>query len=249
MESQNNRSYSSLAKLSTSTYKPRYMAETVSCRMKQMDDEYKIRAAKKQRHPKKQRLLRTPLLTQSFTMNNHSMVDNSRQRTPHYWQSPSQPSRSLPPDYESRPGSRNQYLGLEEVAPVPEQRQEIRAYAPNSGANQVPAWRLSANRYKPKKPNNKGSMFSFNVNKQISKKFGLKHDPLLKVTEQPLYHVSEDRGSPAYHYNYSKQSVQPILQNKRIIDVDRPVEMRSETSPSVKDVLKKLNEKVNKLYS
>jgi len=226
------------------------MAETVSCRMKQIDDEYKIRAAKKQRHPKKQKLLRTPLLTQSYTMNNNLMADNNpRQRTPHYWESPSQPSTLLPPDYESLPGSRNQYLRLGEVVSVPEQRQEIRAYAPNSAANQLPAWRWSANRYKPKKPNNKGSMFSFNVNKQISEKFGLRHDSLLKVKEQPMYQVTEDRVSPAYPNKYSKQSVQPILTNNRTVVVERPVEERRETSPSVKDVLKKLNEKVNKLYS
>jgi len=250
MESQNNRSYTSLAKLSTSAYKPRYMAETVSCRMKQIDDEYKSRAAKKQRYPKKQKLLRTPLLTQSYTMNNNLMAENNpRQRTPHYWQSPSQPSTLLPPDYELLPRSRNQYLRLGEVASVPEQLQESRAYAPNSAANQLPRRRLSANRYKPKKPNNKGSMFSFNVNKQISEKFGLRHDSLLKVTEQPMYRGTEDRGSPAYHNKYSKQSVQPILPNNRTVVVERPVEVRSETSPSVKDVLKKLNEKVNKLYS
>jgi len=250
MESQGNRSYSSLAKLSTSTYKPRYMAETVSCRMKQMDDGYKIKASKKFRHPKKQRSLRTALLTQSNTMSNSSTIDNNpRQRTPHYWQSPSQPSTYLPPDYKSLPGSRNQYFRFREVASVPEEPREIRAYAPKSVANQLPAWRLSANRYKPQKPNNKGSMFSFNVNKQVSEKFGLKQDSLLKVPQQPLYQVSEDRGSLSHTYKYSKQSVRPILQNTRTVEVERPVEMRSETSPSVKDVLKRLNEKVNKLYS
>jgi len=92
-------------------------------------------------------------------------------------------------------------------------------------------------------------MFSFNVNKQISEKFGLRHDSLLKVKEQPMYQVTEDRVSPAYPNKYSKQSVQPILTNNRTVVVERPVEERRETSPSVKDVLKKLNEKVNKLYS
>jgi len=250
MKSQGNRSYTSLAKLSTSTYRPRYMAETVSCRMKQMDDGYKIKPSKKLRHPKKQRLLGTPLLTQSNTMNTSSMIENNpRQRTPHYWQSWSQPSTFLPPDYKSLPGSRNRYFRIWEVVSVPEQDQEMRAWAPKSASNQLPAWRLSANRYKPQKPNNKGSMFSFDVNKQFSEKFGLIHDSLLKVPELPMYQVPEDPGFLLQTYKYSKQSVQTIPRNTRTAEVERPVEVPRETSPSVKDVLKRLNEWVNKLYS
>eukprot|EP00495_Collosphaeridae_sp_1-RS-2012_P001365 TRINITY_DN1356_c0_g1_i1.p1 TRINITY_DN1356_c0_g1~~TRINITY_DN1356_c0_g1_i1.p1 ORF type:complete len:184 (-),score=16.24 TRINITY_DN1356_c0_g1_i1:84-635(-) len=92
-------------------------------------------------------------------------------------------------------------------------------------------------------------MFSFNVNKQVSEKFGLKHDSLLKVPKLPMYQVPEDRGSLSQTYKYSKQSVQRIPQNTRTAEVERPVEVPSEKSPSVKDVLKRLNEKVNKLYS
>jgi len=218
--------------------------------MKQVNEGYKIKPSKKLSHPKKQRLLRTPLLTQSNTMNNSSTIENNpRQRTQHYWESPSPPSTFLPPDYESLPGSRNQYFRIREVASIPEQRREMGAYAPKSAYNQLPAWQLSANRYKPQKPNNKGSMFSFNVNKQVSEKFGLKHDSLLKVPELPGHQVPEDRGSLSQTYKHSKQSMHPILRNTRTVKVERPVEVQTETSPSVKDVLKRLNEKVNKLYS
>lgn len=226
--------------------------------MKQVDDdEYKTKPSRKLRHPRKQRLQKTPLLTQSYTMNNNSSGEiNPRPRTPYWWKSPSQASPILPPVYEPLPGNRKQSLRSRDAPSVPVQRREIRANSPSPAAYQLPAWRLSANRYKPHKPQNKGSMFSFNVNKQISEKFGLKQDSRLQVYEQPLYQVSEDRGSPSYSYKYSKlQPMQPVIQEKntvefeRPVEVERPAEVHSQTSPSVKDVLKKLNEKVNKLYS
>jgi len=86
-------------------------------------------------------------------------------------------------------------------------------------------------------------MFSFKVNKQITHKFGLRQDLKLQFQEQPLYQVSEDRGSPSY------KPEQPIIPENRALEVEMPVEVRGQTSPSVKDILMKLNEKVNKLYS
>jgi len=208
--------------------------------MKQMDDdELRFRAQRKPRRAKRQRLLKTPLLTQY----NSSAETNQQPRAPYYWKSPSRPSQFLPPDYESIPGGKQQHLRPREEPSLPVQRREFSASPANSSAYQPSALRLSANRYKPQKLQNKGSMFSFKVNKQISDKFELRQDLKLQFQEQPLYQMSEDLGSPPY------EPEQPIIPENRTVEVEMPVEVRGQTSPSVKDILKKLNEKVNKLYS
>jgi len=246
---QKERSYTSLSKLTTTKYKPRYMADTVSNRMKQFnDEEFKRRTESKLRQPRKLRPLKTPWDYQSHhTMKNEPSAEpDPRPKTPYWWRKKSQQSTFLPLDDQQLSESKKQSLRMQRAPSIPAQRREFSARSPSSAAYQLPAWRVSPNRYNHEKPQNKGSMFSLNVNNQIREKFG-KHDLGLQAQNQPQHHVSEYQRSPSYSYNYPQLT--PETQEKSAIENERSKLLRKETSPSVKEVIKKLNEKVNKLYS
>jgi len=144
------------------------------------------------------------------------------------------------------------------------------AYQPSSRRRSTNTYR----KFEDRRPSNKGSMFSFNVNKQVSDKFGLampeeptdsqaygktlyqnsRTDGRLvqgKIDMEPQYQKYRNQWSlksPSLPRTYNSSEVQ--LQKERVVDhIAKPVEARREISPSVKEVLKKLNEKVNKLYS
>lgn len=278
------RSYSSLAQPSTSSLKPRYMAPTVSCRMKHMSD-YVYPKQGRPQPPNKPRPSRNPRLpvdrmptnTSTSLMNvlgpptrSKSLEKNSYGQRHNY-----NNNTVLPSDFEdlsirngrSRERKRNSAEQEKLARPI--------AYQPSSRRRPTNTHR----KFQDRRPSNKGSMFSFNVNKQISDKFGLvtpeeptdyqahwnglyqhnthsRADGRLvqgKVDMQPQYQTYRDQRqwslkSPSLPRTYNNSQVQ--LQKERVVDqIAKPVEAQREISPSVKEVLKKLNEKVNKLYS
>jgi len=103
-------------------------------------------------------------------------------------------------------------------------------------------------------------MFSFNFNKQVSDSFG--EHPLEKETvgsfdsyvrSQPSLHIKTH--TPAWPANVPPTSIkdqytenQPPINNSSVIKNAKMLNDQRRASPSVKEVLKKLNDKVNKLY-
>lgn len=282
---QRKRSYSSLAQPSTSSHKPRYMAPTVSCRMKHMSDYVYPKPGRP--HPlNKQRPSRNPRLPLDRVATNTPTSLMNILGSPTRSKSQEKSSYGQRHIYNNNAVSPNDFEALSmrngrsrELNPNSEELKKFArpvAYQPSSR-------RLSTNTYRKfedRRPSNKGSMFSFNVNKQISDKFGLAmreeptdsqaHRKTLyqnntysrtdgrliqgKVDMQPQYQKYIDRrnqwslNSPSFQRTYNNSEVQ--LQKERVVDqIAKPVEAPRETSPSVKEVLKKLNEKVNKLYS
>jgi len=291
------RSYSSLAKPSTSSLKPRYMAPTVSCRMKHMSD-YVYPKPGRPRPPNKPRSSRNPrlLLDREATNPSTSLMNVLR--------SPARSKSLEKSSYGQRHNYNNNAVLPTDFEALSTRNGRSRERDPNSAelkkfaqpvAYQPSSRRPSTNIYRKfedRRPSNKGSMFSLNVNKQISDKFGLatpeeptdyqayrntlyqnntysRTDGRLvqgKVDMQPQYQKYRDQRhwslkSPSLPRTYNSSEVQ--LQKERVIDqiarplqkervvdqIARPVEAPREISPSVKEVLKKLNEKVNKLYS
>jgi len=311
---QRHRSYSSLAQLSTSKYKPRYMAATVSCRMKQTDN--RLANKSKPRPPvrpqppakprsQRSRLLsaRVPLKSTYISPNESSILMNSLEEhgaprrnefSPNYYASASvsreklyisreKPTSSMLRQTREAPMGQVSYEPLEvpggsvrNLRKTSYQRRELSGdsvrdpskaahlpkelyggYVSNPHNHMINAVR----KYINEKSSNKGSMFSFNVNNQISDSF--QHQPLEKETVVSFDTNVRRRPSqlykkqtPSYPFNVPADSIkerysedQPSINHsivaanaKRLSDQKRP-------SPSIKEVLKKLNDKVNKLYS
>lgn len=222
------------------------MTETVSCRMKNMsDDGHKPKAPTKTRKSRKPRPLRASLQRHSANMNNTVPAKtNSTPRTPYWWQNPSLRSSFSPSDYELLSSGNKKSLRLRQRPSIPAQSREIGAYSWDSEAKQLLSGRLVGNKYNHHKPREKGSMFSFDVNKQINHKFGIEQDFRSQVQgqEQSLYQIPKDQRSQT-----SKLWLK--TQKYSAFKVARPVNLLNQRSPSVEEVLKKLNKKVNKLFS
>jgi len=133
----------------------------------------------------------------------------------------------------------------------------------NSGFNPHDHFKNPIRKYSNAKLNNKGSMFSkfsLTFNKHVSDRFG--DHPLDKEDVGPLH--TYVRGQPSLHIKNNKPAWpaniptsikehytenQPDINDSSVRKNANMLNDQRRASPSVKEVLKKLNDKVNKLYS